>query len=920
MQKDPNFVVHWMNNKEMAFTHAAEHLLQDVSDKVLQLQHKRDLGYLDHDTDKINMENKSNGRRSSHPKSESSENINEPIGKIEKLLRDWHRSQDLLFSVYPVDGSLLVWSVDWLDEYNPGSFRQALVNFASRIPNAIPLGDAATMSHHIFMYSPHAGLDLCLAISAAVSEQMLKDKTEKVEEIAAEPVLDYAQWKHNCNKQLSQYCALNSSTPTVCMLTKHSNGSLNLWHVSFADTTLYTQVLSIGHFTRVCGHRFRINDITCHPVLPLLLTTSHHNVPGKSQNNSVPSSPVPMNSCCLSPIGLQYGFCSELILWKVDPVGPLSKSGGVTELARINSPETAAFANVAWIPTLLPSTTQGSISNSPSALFLASDGHQLRVYQAVIDARTLLAEISSSSRRKIHNTCDLFLCIFQDMSQSTSTSSGLGYKHSTLQDTFRIVSEQSTSRPGCVIELDSISDATHEASNISLVQPDLQAIVDLRHSSVFEEPFYLVVLEKKEEDAQSVLHMWKIVIASPFGAEDHEHQSFSYVPDSNLVQESDHSNQSSRSASPDHNHDASYQLSQVSPLRITTVKVCTQIVPLPEDVEIVHATPAAGHLSSSNIYPACFAPYLICTACSDYSILKCEITETGNKDEKEYNWVEWEMMLKSLLVLFEFQWTNGMCIQAWEVIYSSQPKNPESRFVNIGVSIFECESTGGSEWMLEDTINLRNVSLPLPKLSLNLETLVDASQRNKRTADTLFYKNCPLMNLLMIACLLQRLLSVPSYATLQTLRQAITEKGNQDLLTPKSLVQLDWVSAEDGSHILTVAIGSNKILFNSSFLFAPVSNDIAQANVQAMKASKSASRPLLKQASSMVLPLSCNDEIRWMRIRSTPLKTADSLPPIPMQLSWARHGILVIGMDSEMHIYSQWRVPATTGNCFLLKQ
>ncbi|GFT55167.1 dmX-like protein 2 [Nephila pilipes] len=230
------------------------------------------------------------------------------------------------------------------------------------------------------------------------------------------------------------------------------------------------------------------------------------------------------------------------------------------------------------------------------------------------------------------------------MSQSTSTSSGLGYKHSTLQDTFRIVSEQSTSRPGCVIELDSISDATHdwqntqllhvfqeqlissspqgknlrEASNISLVQPDLQAIVDLRHSSVFEEPFYLVILEKQED--KSVLHMWKIVIASPFGAEDHEQNSFAYVPDSNIVQESDHSNQSSRSMTPDHNHDASYPLSQVSPLRISTKKVCAQIMPLPEDVEIVHATPAAGHLSSSNIYPACFAPYLICTACSDYSV------------------------------------------------------------------------------------------------------------------------------------------------------------------------------------------------------------------------------------------------------------------------------------------------------------
>ncbi|KAG8181368.1 hypothetical protein JTE90_008839 [Oedothorax gibbosus] len=956
--KEPNFVVHWLNNKEMAFTHAAEHLLQDVSDKVLQLQYRKDITDMERDADnKLQTESKSNDRKISHPKSESLENINEPLSsklsspsassstsiatdtsvsqaqsvsgdfidrKIEKLLRDWHRSPDLLFSVYPADGSFLVWLVDWLDEYNPGSFRQAQVSFASRIPNAIPLGDAATMSHHMFMYSPHAGLDLRLAISAAVSEQMIKDKeNENAEENL--PNLDYAQWKHKCKKHLSQYCALSSTTPTVCMLTKHSNGSLNLWHVSFSDTSNYTQVLSIGHFTRVCGHRFRINDITCHPVLPLLLTTSHHNLPDNSR-----ASPALSPLCCPpTPMGMQSGFCSELILWKVDPVGPLSKSGGVTELARINSLETAAFANMAWIPTLLPSTTQGSISNSPSACFVASDGHQLRIYQAVIDARTLLAEISSSSRRQ--NAAD--------MSQSTSTSSGLGYKHSTLQDTFKIVSEQSTSRPGCVIELDSISDATHDwqntqllhvfqeqlissspqgkkssadCSNISLVQPDLQAIVDLRNSSEFEEPFYLVIIEKQEYS--SVLHMWRITIASPYGADDQDPNSFPFVPESNLVQEGDeHSNPSSRSQTPELTHDAS--LSQASPLRITTVKVCSQVMPLPEDVEIVHATPAAGHLSSSNIYPACFAPYLICTACSDYSVRfwKCEMVETGNK--VEYRWVEWEMMLNKscssvqvpgqpLFVSCAYSGRMACAFKHGKSFTRHNSKNPDSRFVNIGVSIFECESTGGSEWMLEDTINLRNISLPLPKLNLNIENLVDASQRNKRTADAILQKlstdessndRLPL----------QRLLSVPSYATLQTLRQAIIEKGNQDLLTPKSIVQLDWVSAEDGSHILTVAIGS-KVL-----LFSPVSNDIAQANVQAMKASKSASRPLLKQASSMVLPLSCNDEIRWMRIRSTPLKTADSLPPIPMQLSWVRHGILVVGMDSEMHIYSQWRVPVS---------
>lgn len=40
----------------------------------------------------------------------------------------------------------------------------------------------------------------------------------------------------------------------------------------------------------------------------------------------------------------------------------------------------------------LTSTTLGSCSNSPSALFVASDGASLRLYQAVIDARALLTE------------------------------------------------------------------------------------------------------------------------------------------------------------------------------------------------------------------------------------------------------------------------------------------------------------------------------------------------------------------------------------------------------------------------------------------------------------------------------------------------------------------------------------------------
>lgn len=45
-------------------------------------------------------------------------------------------------------------------------------------------------------------------------------------------------------------------------------------------------------------------------------------------------------------------------------------------------------------------------------------------------------------------------------------SSEDGGKHSTLHDRIKIVSQQSTARPGCVIQLDAISDASHVSYKI----------------------------------------------------------------------------------------------------------------------------------------------------------------------------------------------------------------------------------------------------------------------------------------------------------------------------------------------------------------------------------------------------------------------------------------------------------------------
>lgn len=106
--------------------------------------------------------------------------------------------------------------------------------------------------------------------------------------------------------------------------------------------------------------------------------------------------------------------------------------------------------------------------------------------------------------------------------------------------------------------------------------------------------------------------------------------------------------------------------------------------------------------------------------------------------------------------------------------------------------------------------------------------------------------------------------------------------------TPHQVVRLDWVSTEDGSHVLTVGIGA-KIL-----LFAPVSADVAQQNVAIMKEMDSnplhaKRQQLMRKASTIAAPI-VKKLIRWVALRSIDLDSADGLPPLPLMLSWVREG------------------------------
>uniref|UniRef100_A0A182QT69 RAVE complex protein Rav1 C-terminal domain-containing protein n=1 Tax=Anopheles farauti TaxID=69004 RepID=A0A182QT69_9DIPT len=1089
----PNFILHWLNNKEMHFTLQAEGILQEMTRKVIEREDMQNASgsnseggvggnepggsllmeegtlhdphprkgqlrsalsqeesnssdehpplHSQHRSHSIGAGSQAGGMPSHHSLSNTTSinslandgnlHVTDSLDmKIDCLLRDWQHSPDLLFSIHPIDGSYLIWVVEWLDEYHPGSYRQAQVSFSTRIPSAFPLGDAMSMSTTVALYNTGGNLgfrdmimrgpktsgllsaggpgngtggQLDVVSDIVTSLPSVLEENEANEDDAAEQGSNAGTEEegvggeaagggdHGSKKDVDgtlpeQADILTAPpSPTISMVTKHANGTLNLWQLTFADRSKFAQVLSIGHASRASGHRFRVNDITCHPVLPLLLTTSHHNIPDIPAANATSTGMSRSKDVCAPS-----GFCSELILWRVDAVGPLSQSGGVSELARINSPEISAFSNVAWIPTLLPSTTLGSLSNSPSACFVASDGECLRVYQAVIDARTLLAEISSSERR----------CRRMDslMSLSTESSESAGLMPPILHDKIKIVSQQSTARPGCIIQLDAIDDATHDWQNtqflhvfqeqlitgertepvdlfgagnsgttatqpgaggsidvdglmnptIGLMDGGMGAMVDLQRNAQFEQPFYLVVLERTSNG--TTLHMWRIVIASQPAAADEMSSSMMYVPDSNLVQDLDENAdnlQHRPSVVPDdlpkggasgNQRNAAAPLDQASHVNISTTKVCTQELPLPDGVDVIHAAPAAGHLSSSSIYPACFAPYIIVTACSDSTVRfwKCKSTQRGGvktgsgNDEQSvprYEWCEWEMIRKDqestidvngqLLHISAAYSGRIACAYKYGKSFTRPTKSsdPETRFVNLSVAIYECESTGGSEWVLEDTIHLKNIHLPRIQVDHNLDLsylydtrTLQKKQRLNQVLHTLSHDDARSLPRSVNGDVTPEalakpgtgLLAVPSFSTLQSLRKSITEHGNTCPITQKHLVQLDWVSKEDGSHILTVAVG-NKIL-----LFTPVCSDLAQSNMKAMKESQSTNRPLLRKASSLAQP-HFNDEIRWMKLRQIELTTADGLPPLPMQISWVRDGIFVAGMDSEMHVYSQWK-------------
>lgn len=235
-----------------------------------------------------------------------------------------------------------------------------------------------------------------------------------------------------------------------------------------------------------------------------------------------------------------------------------------------------------------------------------------------------------------------------------------------------------------------------------------------------------------------------------------------------------------------------------------------------------------------------------------------ESTRSKNGElELVYIWEEWPLLIEDGLHSNSCITIPGRPIEVscahtnrLAVAYKQPASNSRhSQDFVMHVSIFECESTGGSCWVLEQTIHLDE-----------LNTVLDSD------------------------------ISIDSNLVAYNKQEVYLSSKESVTSSTKHLVHLDWMSREDGSHILTVGIGSKL------FMYGPLSGKI-----QEQTGKESLIFPLWEN--TRVVPLS-----KFVLLRSVDLvSSVEGSPPFPVSLSWVRDGILVVGMDCEMHVYSQWQ-------------
>jgi hypothetical protein len=187
--------------------------------------------------------------------------------------------------------------------------------------------------------------------------------------------------------------------------------------------------------------------------------------------------------------------------------------------------------------------------------------------------------------------------------------------------------------------------------------------------------------------------------------------------------------------------------------------------------------------------------------------------------------------------------------------------NKDLKFANFCVNVYECESTGGSEWKLEDCLNLEDVILPDLDSDIDFDYIygnhepirparschsfknivfnsnnttnsaIQVASNNSLSSNNISYSGS---NNSINSSSSGNLLNsngtvIPSTATKISIKRQYSLNNPKNLnvnslngTVSKKLIKLDWASTENGSHLLTIGLG------NQIFVYSCVTKEIAE--------------------------------------------------------------------------------------------
>ena len=578
-----------------------------------------------------------------------------PKHLFDDLLSNWRTTSDLVFAIHPQAGSLLIWTIDGVD-CPPHSVRVTHISFTSCIPHVLPPSVAQSLWLETHLVT-RVGLFQLSNFNTNIEEITIQVKPQ---ERPATGVSTKEAW-------------------FLGLFTCHSRGAVSLWSIEQTTVGSHSSISGLIQIASTGGHHSNIVSVLPHPLLPVIATSAVCMLKGGLTSGSLP--------------------VREVALWRCDEPGLLHTRNYLSELVWMSTDDAKNLDHIAWFPHI-EMTHCGS--ELPRATILAaSSGEDLVLYRVVLYDH--IPPVAGEAASKYAPMGIEAMSYFGSAGLQVLTSVKEVFKGDKEVVFFHVFKASS---------LEAINKRYTEDTDGSFIQR-----------------FYVVLLEN---GTRTHLKMWCVEISSLKSSSKSVSASLPLVGSWKQPNVVGH-------PSKDHSTDK---------LKVSTKLVSSFFLPLPTGVKVVMVAAASDTQTS---YPLQFecgidnqSPYLFTTVCSDGIILswQCAIqtfggfqattashgTENANFDcswttflsrcastghsseglKIDCNSALSPHLLSSPLPCALAVAHGGCLAMAHDLKPTAVPKVAHAALGNedILISIWQCESSGGTQWQLEGSIKL----------------------------------------------------------------------------------------------------------------------------------------------------------------------------------------------------------------------